>query len=57
MELTAEQLAKLRVPFEETGAFVGLPEEEIKRLLEGMVDIYITLARINLRSKQKTDAN
>ena len=53
MELTTLQLQKLRKPFEEAGAFVGLSEEEIKKVLEGMADIWVTLAKINLRSKQK----
>lgn len=59
MELTSEQLQKLRQPFEEIGAFEGRSEEEIKKLLEGIADIYVTLAKINLRIKKesKTDGN
>lgn len=49
MELTAEQLRKLKQPFEEMGAFDGRSEEEIRKLLEGIADIYVTLAKINLR--------
>ena len=52
MELSNEQLLKLRKPFEEMGAFAGLSDEEIKRNLEGMADILVTLAKINLRSKR-----
>ena len=57
MQLTKGQLAKLRQPFEEAGAFKGCSEEEIKKLLEEIAEIYVTLAGINIRSKQKSDAN
>ncbi|MEK6839833.1 MAG: hypothetical protein AABX72_02750 [Nanoarchaeota archaeon] len=53
MQLTDEQLQKLRKPFNEVGAFEGRSEEEIRKLLEEIADIYVTLAEINLRSKQK----
>ena len=53
MKLTTEQLQMLRQPFEKAGAFVGRSEEEIKKLLEDIADIYITLAEINLLSKNK----
>ena len=53
MELTPQQLEKLRKPFEETGALKGRSEEEIKKLLGDITDIYVTLVKINLRSKQK----
>jgi len=46
MELTNEQLQMFRQPFEKTGAFVGLSEEEIKKLLGDVAEIYVTLARI-----------
>ncbi len=52
MQLTDEQLAMLRKPFEEAGAFVGRSEEEIKKLLEEIANFYVTLAEINLRSKK-----
>lgn len=55
MQLTEEQLKMLREPFEEAGAFVGCSEEEIKKLLEVMIEPLVTLAQINLRSKQKND--
>lgn len=51
MRLTDEQLRMLREPFEEVGAFVGCSEEEIRRQLEEIASIYITLAEANLRSK------
>ena len=57
MELTKIQLAMLRQPFEEAGAFDGRTEEEITKLLEGIAEIYITLAKINLCSKQEPDVN
>ncbi|HEY4505756.1 MAG TPA: hypothetical protein VJG67_03630 [Candidatus Paceibacterota bacterium] len=53
MQLSDEQLKILRQPFEEVGAFNGRSEEEIKKLLEDIADIYVALAKINLRSKQK----
>ena len=53
MKLTDEQLKMLRAPFEEAGAFVGCSEEEIRKLLEEMAEPLVTLADINLRSKQK----
>ena len=56
MQLTEEQLKMLRQPFEEVGAFKGRSEEEIRKLLEDIADIYVTLADINLRSKQKQSA-
>ena len=52
MQLTAEQLAMLRQPFEEIGMFKGLDEEDIRKILEEIAKIYITLAEINLKSKQ-----
>ncbi len=57
MELTPNQLQKLRKPFEKVGAFAGLSDEEIKKNLEGMMDIYVTLVKINIRSKRKQDDN
>ena len=53
MELTEKQFQMLRAPFEESGALKGYSEEQIKTLLEQIAEIYITLAEINLRSKQK----
>lgn len=57
MELSREQFKKLRKPFEEMGAFEGRSEEEIRKLLEGMAEILVTLAKINLHSKQKPNEN
>ncbi|HEY4505904.1 MAG TPA: hypothetical protein VJJ24_00380 [Candidatus Paceibacterota bacterium] len=54
MELTAQQLAKLRVPFEQVGAFKGLSEDEIRKILEGVAEFYTTLAKINLRLKKES---
>lgn len=53
MTLTAEQLNMLREPFDRIGAFDGRSEDEIKKLIEGIADIYVTLAEVNLRLKQK----
>lgn len=54
MELTAQQLAMLRAPFEEVGAFEGLSEDEIKKRVEEIADFYVTLANINLLTKTKS---
>lgn len=51
MKLSEEQLSTLRKPFEKIGAFEGYSEEEIKKLLEEIAEIYLTLAKINLRIK------
>jgi len=53
MELTPEQITKLRIPFDEVGAFKGRSEEEVDKLLREMADIWITLANINLRIKRE----
>lgn len=53
MKLTDEQLSALRKPFEQIGAFEGYSEEKIRKLLEEIADIYVTLAKINLHSKQR----
>ena len=53
MKLTDEQSKILRQPFEEVGAFAGRSEEEIKKLLEDIAEFYVTLANINLDSRQK----
>lgn len=53
MEFTADQLAKLRIPIEETGVFEGHSESEIQSLLKEFATIYVTLARINLRIKKE----
>ena len=52
MELSEQQLKIFRQPFEEAGMFTGYSEEQIRKTLEGVVDIYITLANINLRTKE-----
>ncbi len=52
MQLTSEQMAKLRAPFEESGALVGRSEDEIEKFLKSIAEIYITLANINLRIKE-----
>ncbi len=53
MKLRNEQIEKLRKPFDEIGAFQGCSEEKIKELLNGIMDYYLTLARINLRLKKQ----
>lgn len=57
MQLTTAQMMMLRKPFDDVGAFKGRSEEETVRLLEGIADIYVTLAQIHLRSKQESNSN
>lgn len=52
MQLTTEQLARLRQPLEEVGAFEGMPEEEIIKVVTEYAEIYTALAQINLNSKK-----
>jgi len=47
----------LRKPFDKLGAFEGRSEEEIKEILNDVVNYYLTLANINLRLKQKQKSN
>ncbi len=51
MRLTSEQLDMLRKPFERVGAFEGRSEEDVKRILENVADIYTTLLRISLKKQ------
>ncbi|KND50674.1 MAG: hypothetical protein ABA06_04445 [Parcubacteria bacterium C7867-001] len=53
MEFTPQQLAKLRIPIEETGVFEGRSESEIQKLLKDFATFYVTLAKINLRLHQE----
>lgn len=53
MKLTDEQFSKLRKPFEAIGAFEGCSEEEIKKLLEDIAELYSTQIKINLRIKKE----
>jgi cell division septum initiation protein DivIVA len=53
MQLTEEQLLALRKPFQDIGAFEGYSEDEIKKLLEDIAEIYRTLININVRTKQQ----
>ena len=57
MELTEQQLVKLRAPFEEAGVFKGCSENEIRKRLEEIADIYVTLVKINLRIKKEASIN
>lgn len=56
MKLTSEQSQILRAPFEKVGAFAGRSEEEVRKLLESIADIYIPLAKIKLK-KLKDENN
>ncbi len=53
MQLRPEQIARLRKPFDKLGAFTGIPDEDVKKLLEAAMDYYLTLARIELRIKNE----
>lgn len=57
MKLSDEQLKKLRKPFDSVGAFEGYSEEAAKKILEDIMEIYLTLANINLRIKQEQQKN
>jgi len=57
MQLKPEQIERLRKPFDKLGAFEGRSEEEIKEILNDVVNYYLTLANINLRLKQKQKSN
>ncbi len=57
MQLTPQQMTMLRKPFDDVGAFHGRSEEETIRLLGDIAQIYVTLARMNLRSKQESNIN
>lgn len=53
MKLTPEQIQKLRKPFDAMGAFEGRSDEEVEKLLKGAMEIWLTLANINLRLKRE----
>ncbi len=55
MQLTPEQIKKLRKPFDEVGAFKGRSDEEVEKLLKEMMEIWLTLANINLRLHAEED--
>lgn len=53
MNLTPEQIQKLRKPFDELGAFEGRSDEEVEKFLKEAMEIWLTLANINLRLKRE----
>ena len=53
MRLKPEQIERIRKPFDKYGAFEGRTKEEIEEILNGLVNYYITLSKINIRLKQK----
>jgi len=55
MKLTPEQIKKLRKPFDDAGAFKGKTDEEVEKLLKEMMEIWLTLANINLRLKKEAN--
>ena len=57
MKLKPEQIARLRKPFDKYGAFEGVSDEEIEKTLNGVMDYYLTLARINVRLKKEEKNN
>lgn len=52
MELTPTQVSKIKKSFGRE-AFDGLTEEQIKRILNGVVEYYLTLANITIRLKEE----
>ncbi len=53
MTLTDEQLKRVRAVFERAGvSFEEYGEEKTREILNGVVDYYTTLAKINLRIKR-----
>lgn len=57
MNLTPEQIKKLRKPFDKVGAFKGRSDEEVEKLLHEMMEIWLTLANINLRLHKEDNKN
>lgn len=53
MQLKPEQLARLRRPFDAVDAFKNKKQEEVEQILNGVMEYYITLARINIRNKNR----
>lgn len=52
MELTPAQLNKIKKTFGR-GAFDGLTEEQARKVLNGAIEYYLTLANINIRLKRE----
>ena len=49
MKLTLNQIKRLRKSFDDIGAFERRSDEEVKKLLNEMTEIWLTFANINLR--------
>jgi len=55
-KLTPDQIKRLRKPFDDVGAFKGRSDEEVEKLLNEMMEIWLTLANINIRLHKEEDA-
>lgn len=55
MQLKPEQMARLRRPFDAVGAFKDKNQEEVEQILNGVMEYYLTLARIHIRNKNRQD--
>lgn len=53
MQLKPEQIARLRRPFDAVGAFENKDQEEVTQILNGVMEYYLTLARIHIRNKNR----
>ncbi len=53
VELTPDQIQRLRKPYDKLGAFKGCSDEEVKQLLREMMEIWLTLANISLRLQRE----
>lgn len=53
MKLKPEQVTRLRKPFDAVDAFKGKSQEEVEQILNEVMEYYLSLARIHLRSKNK----
>lgn len=55
IRLKPEQLARLRKPYDKVGAFKEHSDEEVEKILNEVMDYYVTLARINIHNKNRQD--
>lgn len=55
MQLKPEQITRLRRPFDAVGAFEGKSQEEVRQILNGIMEYYLTLARVHIRNKNRQD--
>lgn len=53
MKLTPEQLKMLSESFIKIGAFDGYTEEKVEKILNNIINYYVSMAEINFRIKAK----